>query len=273
MDIKIERPLVFFDLETTGLSVSEDRICQLSITKIMPQTKHGKGEDPIVRTRLINPGKFIPEDATAIHGISNEDVADEPTFEQFAKDLYEAFFKGADIGGHNILKFDIPMLREHFLRCNIDWPNQDTRFVDTYSIASKVFPKKLELLYEFFTGNKAEDAHDAEYDNMMSIEVLSAMVKNPRNYQVNPAMKLEYPETVEELHELSIPTEEYVDYARKIIINPSTGDYEFNFGKHKGKKITSQRNYCKWILAQPDFTEDTKRAILNIFQVLKPDEL
>lgn len=270
MEIRLKRPLVFFDLETTGLSISKDRICQLSMTTFLPHEKGEKPKDPITRTRIINPGVHIPEEASKIHGITDETAGKEPKFSVYAESIAE-LLEGCDVAGYNIWNYDIPLLREEFLRKGINWPYTDTKVVDVYKLLSLALPRKLSNVYKMFTGIEPENAHDAEYDNMMCITVLEKLIAKNRNYQINPSMALGSPETVDELHDLCKPTEEMVDYAHRIVIDRA-GEYVFNFGKHKGEKVTKYPGFCKWMMAQ-DFTEDTKKCLLTIFGAKNPDQI
>lgn len=271
MDIILERPLIFFDLETTGLSVSKDRICQISFTKFFPQPKGKKGKDPETKTRIINPNKLIPQKAIEVHGITNEHVKDAPTFKQIALSLSK-HFDGCDIAGYNIMGYDIPLMREEFIRSGVDWPESDARIIDVYTLITKAIPRKLSDMYELLTGVEAKDAHDAEYDNMMCIGVLGALLKKGEKYQFDAFSKLGSPKSIQDLHDICQGEGQLVDYARKIIINPTTEEFEFNFGNHRGERVLDHKAYCQWMLAH-DFTEDTKRAIVQIFRLVKNEKI
>lgn len=261
MDLKITKPIIFFDLETTGLSVSESRIIEISVTKFFPG-----GEAPIQKTRLLNPGVSIPEEASKVHGITDDKVKDADTFEEVAKSMFE-FFKDSDLAGYNIKNFDVPLLREEFLRCGIDFPQEGTKFVDVYKIICRAIPRNLGAMFTLFTGGTPQAAHGAEYDNMMSIEVLSSILKGGEvcvDTHIGTGLN-ENEATVEYLDELSSDElSNGVDYANRIVLDRG-GEYVFNFGKNKGKRVLDCFGYSKWMLAN-DFTEDTKQVLLNIWK-------
>lgn len=263
MNIKLMRPLIFFDLETTGLSIAKDRICQLSFTKFFPD------KDPEVKTKIINPTIPIPLESSKVHNIYDKDVKNAPKFIQFAESLAEQF-EGCDIAGYNIINFDIPLMREEFLRAGVDWPKVDVRFVDVYKLVALALPRKLSQVFEMFTDNDADQAHDAEYDNMMTVEVMDRLL-NPKAIKISAHSDLFKDKTVEYLSELCKSDDNYADFAMKIAIDRA-GEYVFNFGKHKGEKVTNYKGFCKWMLLQ-DFTEDTKNVIMKIFGAKTPDQI
>ena len=155
-------PLIFFDLETTGVNLFVDRIVELSVIKIMPD---GSRE---TKTRLINPEMPIPAEATAVHHISDEDVKDAPTFRQLAHSL-AIYFEGCDLGGYNVGKFDIPMLTREFSRCGIQFSTAGRRIFDAYTIFCQMEPRNLTAAYKFFCGKKLEGAHGAAADTQASL--------------------------------------------------------------------------------------------------------
>ena len=155
MKLNLKRPIVFFDLETTGVDTTKDRIVEISMVKVMPD-----GEE-IVRTRLINPQMHIPEDASAIHGITDEDVKDAPTFAQIAKSLSQ-FIEGCDFGGFNSNRFDLPILVEEFLRAGVDVDFRRRKFIDVQNIFHKMEQRTLVAAYKFYCDKNLEDAHSAE---------------------------------------------------------------------------------------------------------------
>ena len=166
-DIKLnlERPIIFFDLETTGTNVTHDRIVELSYIKIYPDGREEK------KTRRINPEMPIPPASTAIHHITDEDVKDEPTFRQIAKSLL-SIFEGSDIAGYNSNKFDVPVLMEEFGRCGINFDIAGRRFIDVQNIFHKMERRTLVAAYKFYCGANLEDAHSALADTQATYEVL-----------------------------------------------------------------------------------------------------
>ena len=157
MELNLRKPIVFFDLETTGINITHDRIVEISIVKIMPN-----GEK-IERTRRVNPEMPIPAEATAIHHITDEDVAGEPTFRQLAKSL-AAVFTGCDVAGYNSNRFDIPMLDQEFRRAGVDFDFSSARFIDVQTIFHKKEQRTLEAAYRFYCNCELEGAHSALAD-------------------------------------------------------------------------------------------------------------
>lgn len=271
MNITLTKPLIFFDLETTGLSITKDRICQISFTKFFPQI-HGEQEiKPVTKTRIINPTIEIPQVAIDIHGITNEEAKKSPKFDKISKSLL-AIFEGCDIAGYNIKRFDIQMLREHFLRMDMNFPEPTASIVDVFQIVQEVIPRNLSSMYKLATGTEPSDSHNAEYDNMMCIELLSTLMNPKSKFQIEPSYTMKGIDTVEDLHDLCASEESTVDYARLIIVNPKTERYEWNFGKHKGEAVLDHKAYCKWMLSA-DFSEDTKQHIMDIWKRSKENLL
>ena len=178
MKLNLKRPLVFFDLETTGVDTAKDRIVEISMVKVMPNG------DEIVRTRLINPQMHIPEDATAVHGITDEDVKDQPTFAQIAKSLSQ-FIEGCDFGGFNSNRFDLPMLVEEFLRAGVDVDFKNRKFIDVQNIFHKMEQRTLVAAYKFYCDKDLTDAHSAEADTKATYEVLKAQLDRYPDLQKN----------------------------------------------------------------------------------------
>ena len=170
MKLNLKRPIVFFDLETTGVDTSKDRIVEISMIKIMPD-----GEE-ITRTRKLNPTIPIPPEATAVHGITDDDVKDEPTFQQVAKSLAQ-FIQGCDFGGFNSNRFDLPVLVEEFLRAGVDVDLKRRKFIDVQNIFHKKEQRTLVAAYKFYCDRDLNDAHSAEADTRATYEVLKAQIE------------------------------------------------------------------------------------------------
>ena len=248
MKLNLKRPLVFFDLETTGVDTAKDRIVEISMVKVMPD-----GEE-IVRTRLINPQMHIPEDATAIHGITDEDVKDQPTFAQIAKSLYK-FIEGCDFGGFNSNRFDLPMLVEEFLRAGVDVDFKSRKFIDVQNIFHKMEQRTLVAAYKFYCDKDLTDAHSAEADTRATYEVLKAQLDRYAELQND----------VTALAEFSARGET-ADYAGRIGFNEK-GEEVFNFGKYKGVKVSEvfQREPSYYdCMMKGDFPHYTKKVITEI---------
>lgn len=249
MDLNLKRPIVFFDLETTGVDISKDRIVEISMVKVMPD-----GEE-IVKTRRINPQMHIPESASAIHGITDADVANEPTFAQIAKSLNQ-FIEGCDFGGFNSNRFDLPMLVEEFLRANVEVDFRKRKFIDVQNIFHKMEQRTLVAAYKFYCDKDLTDAHSAEADTRATYEVLKAQLDRYSELQND----------VEALAEFS-SRGEAADYAGRILYNDK-GEEVFAFGKYKGCSVAEtfkkEPSYYTWIM-NGDFPLATKRVVTEIY--------
>lgn len=249
MKLKLTRPAIVFDLETTGVNFTHDRIIELSIIKIHPD---GLEE---TKTRRINPGIPIPAASTEVHGITDEDVADCPTFDQVAKSLYE-WIKGCDIIGFNSNKFDVPMLVEEFLRAGVDVDLSDVKLIDVQNIYHKLERRNLSAAYQFYCGKELENAHSAEADTRATYEILMAQLDHYPNDLVND---------VASLSEFS-RYHNNVDFAG-LLIYDEAGDIVINFGKYKGKALRDilikDPGYYSWVM-QADFTLDTKKWFTRV---------
>lgn len=256
MKLKLERPLVVFDLETTGISISEDRIIEISIIKIYPD---GLEE---TKTRRINPGIHIPESSTLVHGISDEDVKDCPRFIQIAQNLYE-WIKDCDFAGFNSNKFDVPMLVEELLRSGVQVDFRNSKFIDVQNIFHKMERRTLEAAYKFYCNKDLTDAHSAEADTKATYEVLQSQLDKYNDLENN----------VEFLSEFS-SYNKVVDFAGTLVYNED-GDIIVNFGKYKGKLLydifISNPGYIDWIL-KSDFTLDTKNHFAQQYNLFLESE-
>ncbi len=248
MELKLKRPIVFIDLETTGINVSSDRIVEISALKIHPD-----GREQWLNTR-VNPEMHIPEKVTQIHGISDKDVADSPVFREIAKNL-AAFLEGCDLAGYNAVKFDIPVLAEEFLRVNQDFNFTKRRYVDPQVIFYKKEQRTLSAAYKFYCRKTLENAHSAQADTSATYEVLKAQLDT-------------YPDLENDIEKLSAFSafNENVDFAGRIIMNEK-GVEVFNFGKHKGKSVEEvfkeEPAYYSWMM-NGDFPLYTKKILTEI---------
>ena len=248
MELNLKRPLVFFDLETTGVDTVNDHIVEVSMIKIMPS-----GEE-VVRTRRINPQMHIPEQATAIHGITDEMVKDEPTFAQIAKSMAQ-FIEGCDFGGFNSNRFDLPMLVEEFLRAGVDVDFKRCKFIDVQNIFHKMEQRTLVAAYKFYCDKDLQDAHSAEADTRATYEVLKAQLDRYPDLQNDVASLADFS-----------ARGETVDYAGRIVYNDK-GEEVFAFGKHKGRRVSDvfeqEPSYYSWMM-NGDFPLYTKKVITEI---------
>ena len=240
------KSLIWFDTETTGLNIVLDRIVQIGAVKVTPE---GNEETKNV---LINPDRPIPQEATDIHGITNEMVSDKPKFSYLANSMLE-WFRGCDMGGHNVVNFDIPVLAEEFSRCNITFPDESVNFVDTLKIERVVNSHNLESCYERYTGFKLTDAHDAIVDAQASKHVFYGQ-----------ELQHGVPENRKELELFSNDGKERVDFAGKLIRNDE-GVICFAFGNSKGVPVKEDIGFAKWILSK-DFSTNTKNWIRTILK-------
>ena len=248
MQLNLKNPLVFFDLETTGINFTADRIVEISYLKVHP---NGNEE---MKTRRINPGIPIPAAATAIHGITDEDVKDCPPFKTIAKSL-AAQIEGCDMAGYNSTRFDIPMLAEEFLRAGVDINFRKRKLVDVQVIFHKMEQRTLEAAYKFFCNKELENAHSAEVDTKATYEVLKAQLDR-------------YPELENDVKYLDqfSRINDFVDFTGRMIYDDK-GREVFNFGKYRGRLVVEALSadpaYYDWMM-KGDFSLDTKRMLTQI---------
>lgn len=246
--MKLKNPIVFLDLETTGIDVSRDRIVEISLVKILP------GGEREVKTRRVNPEMHIPEEATAIHGITDEDVAGEPVFRSLARSLV-AFMEGCDLGGFNSNRFDIPLLVEEFLRAGVDVDFKRRKFVDVQNIFHIKEKRTLEAAYKFYCDKELEGAHSAEADVVATCEVLEAQLDRYPDLENDIAFLADFS-----------ARDNYVDYAGRVIYDEH-GVEVFAFGKHKGRAVTEvferEPSYYAWMM-EGDFPAYTKKVLTEI---------
>lgn len=249
MKLNLKRPIVFFDLETTGTNITNDRIVEISVVKVLPDGSE------IVKTRRINPGCPIPAEATAVHHITDKDVKNEPEFRKVARSLAD-FFAGCDIAGFNSNRFDIPLLDQEFQRAGVDFDFSKARFVDVQTIFHKKEQRTLVAAYKFYCGKDlGDEAHSAAGDTMATYEVLKAQLDR---YE-------DLPNDIEALSEFSSQNRN-VDFMGRLIYDEQRREV-INFGKYKGRLaeevLKNDPGYYSWIM-QGDFTKNTKDAFTRI---------
>lgn len=248
MELKLSKPICFFDLETTGTNVAKDRIVEISILKVYP---NGNKES---KTWLVNPEITIPDEVVAIHGISNDKVANEPTFKELAREVFN-IIKDSDLAGFNSDRFDIPLLAEEMLRSDIDFDLKNMLSVDVQTIFHKMEKRTLGAAYKFYCDKDLNNAHSAEADTMATYEVLLSQLDL-------------YPELENNIKKLSdfSRRKQSVDFAGFIVLDEN-GEEIFSFGKHKGKKVLEvldqEPGYFGWIL-NADFPLYTKKVLTQI---------
>ena len=248
MELKLTRPIVFFDLDTTGIVIIRDRIVEISILKVYP---NGNKES---KTWLVNPMMPIPKQASEVHGITDERVAGEPTFRELAKQIH-GMIKDADLAGYNSDRFDIPLLAEEMLRADIDFDLKNRVAVDVQTIFHKMEQRTLSAAYKFYCGKELVNAHSASADTNATYEILKAQLDH-------------YPELENNIKALSEFTyrKQAVDFAGFIVYNDK-GEEVFSFGKHKGRRVedifSEEPGYFGWLLGA-DFPLYTKKVLTAI---------
>ena len=248
MNVNLLRPIVFLDLETTGLNLATDRIVEIALLKVDQEGKK------LVKRKLINPEKPIPGEVSAIHGITNDMVKDAPTFRQIANEVKQ-FLEGADLGGYNSNKFDWPLLMEEFLRAGLDFDIADRRLLDVQKIYHQMEPRNLSAAYKFYCSKELENAHSAETDVNATWEVFQSQVAL-------------YPQLGQDLDSIMklIGEDQIIDFARRMVVE--NGKIVFNFGKHKGRSVEEvlrlEPSYYDWIM-KSEFALHTKMKLTEIF--------
>ncbi|MCB9252845.1 MAG: 3'-5' exonuclease [Flavobacteriales bacterium] len=246
--LELKNPLIIFDIESTGVNTFKDRIIEIYLIKIFPDLS----EEHL--HFYFNPGIPIPAEATAIHGIRDEDVKDMPNFTEKAHQL-NSFFEKCDLGGFNSNKFDVPILVEEFYRAGIQFELEKRKFVDVMRIYHTMEPRNLSAAYKYYCDKELDNAHSAKYDTIATYEILKAQIEK-------------YPEldsNTDALHEISIQGN-LVDLAGRIAYNEKKEEV-FNFGKHKGKPVREvfkkESSYYDWMM-QSEFPANTKNILTRI---------
>jgi DNA polymerase-3 subunit epsilon len=244
-NLPLERPLIFFDLETTGVDPRSDRIVEIGLIRLSPD---GSRE---VRTRRINPECPIPAGASAVHGIHDADVKDEPTFRQIARGLLE-WLEGADLAGFNVRRFDLPLLDREFRDCGLDLGASARKVVDAMTIFHRKERRDLTAAVKFYLDREFEDAHSAEADIQATMDILDAQLGR---YD-------DLPRSVDELDVWTHPVRDAVDSAGKFVRR--NDEVVFAFGKHQGRPLKDvaekERGYLEWIVGT-DFPDDAKTLV------------
>ena len=248
MKLNLTKPICFFDLETTGISITKDRIVEISILKVYPDGK----EDS--KTWLVNPEMEIPAEVVEIHGISNDDVANKPTFKTLAKEIYN-MIKDADLGGFNSNRFDIPLLAEEMLRAGIDFDMKSRLAVDVQTIFHKMEQRTLVAAYKFYCNKNLEGAHSAAADTNATYQVLKAQIEKYDELENDTKFLANFSSR-----------KKFADFAGFVAYNED-GLECFSFGKHKDKLVTDvlekEPGYFGWLL-NADFPLYTKKVLTAI---------
>lgn len=248
MNLNLTRPVCFFDLETTGINITNDRIVEISILKVYP---NGKEE---TKTWLVNPEMPIPKEVSAIHGITDEKVANAPTFKQLSKEI-NTIISDSDLAGFNSNRFDIPLLAEEMLRADIDFDMKNRLAIDVQTIFHKMEQRTLSAAYKFYCDKNLDNAHSAEADTLATYEVLKAQVDRYDELENNSKFLAEFSSR-----------KKFADFAGFINYNKN-GEECFSFGKHKNKRVVDvleqEPGYFGWLL-NADFPRYTKKILTAI---------
>lgn len=244
-NLQLDRPLAFFDLETTGTDPARDKIVEIAVLRLEPDGGR------VARTRRVNPERPIPPGATAVHGIRDEDVRDQPPFRRVAKSLLE-LLDGADLAGFNVRRFDVPLLERELRECGLDLQVDRRRIVDAMTIFHRKEPRDLSAAVRYYLGREHAGAHGAEADLTATLEVLDAQLERYHDL----------PRSVEELDGWGRPGRNAVDGQGKFVRRDD--DIVFAFGKHQGRSLREVAqeapDYLQWIVGS-DFPEDAKQLV------------
>lgn len=260
LKLNLRNPICFFDLETTGINITNDRILEIAVIKMLPNGEVQR------KSNVLNPTIPIPAESSAIHGIHENDVVGKPTFKEVAKE-YARFFEGADLAGFNVLKFDIPMLVEEFLRVGVDFDYSRKKIIDAQKIFHLMEKRTLSAAYKFYVNKDLINSHSAEADTQATMEVFLAQVERYEGQQVTDGLNRPIGEIKNDMDVLGkLTSQGLVDLAGRMIMNDK-GIEVFNFGKHKNKPVTTvfkeEQSYYDWMM-NGDFPLDTKRKLTEI---------
>lgn len=248
MQLNLTKPICFFDLETTGVNITTDRIVEISILKVFPNGKEER------KTWLVNPEMPIPKEVVEIHGITDEKVANEPTFKVLAKEIHN-IIKDSDLGGFNSNRFDIPLLAEEMLRADVDFDMKNRLAIDVQTIFHKMEQRTLTAAYKFYCDKNLDGAHSAEADTNATYEVLKAQIAKYDDIENDTKFLAEFSSR-----------KKFADFAGFLVYNKK-GEECFSFGKHKGKTVDnvlqSEPGYFGWLL-NADFPLYTKKVLTAI---------
>lgn len=266
--LNLTKDICFFDFECTGLSVAKDRVIQIAIIKIFAD-----GSPTIEKCRLINPGMPIPKESTEIHGITDEMVKNEPTFEKIAKGLFD-LIGDADFGGFNSNRYDVPMLIEEFSRCGLTLDMTNRKTIDVWKIFQKMEPRNLKAAYKFYCGKDLEKAHDALEDTKATIEVLFSQIEKYKGVDCEDSkgdiIVAPVKNDIQSLHDFTNEPNR-VDFMGKLIKN-SEGNVVFTFGKYNEQPVAEtlykDPGYYKFLMGG-DFAIDTKNKITELLNEYK----
>lgn len=271
VELNLDRDIVFFDIESTGLNVLKDRIIQIALIKYKKE-----GGAPIEKEYLVNPGIPISAEAMAVHGITPDMIKDKPIFSHIAQEIFE-FVDQCDLGGYNSDRFDLPMLTEELFRCGFDLNVEDRRTIDVQKIFYKMEPRTLKAALKVFCGKELEDAHDALADVRATVEVLAGQIKkyDGVDYVDGDGFVTKAPikNNMQAIHEF-ISDYKVVDFTQRLR-RDHRGDIIFNFGKYMNQRVADvfkrDKNYYHWIV-QKDFSSQVKKIVKKIMEEVESQE-
>lgn len=260
MKLNLKIPLAFFDLETTGTNITHDRIIEIAVIKMMPNGEVQR------KVNLVNPTIPIPAESSVFHGIYDDDVKDKPTFKELAKE-YARFLEGCDLAGFNILKFDVPVLVEEFLRADVEFDYSRKKIIDAQRIFHLMEKRTLRAAYQFYCQKDLKDSHSAEADTEATMDVLISQLDRYDQQVVTDANGNKLGEIKNDMEVLGqLSSIDVYDLAGRMIKNDK-GDVLFNFGKHKGKAVLevlrNEPAYYDWFM-NGEFPLDSKRKLTEV---------
>lgn len=270
MDIQLDRDLVFFDVETTGLNVIRDRILQLGMVKLLKN-----GQPPIEMCMLINPGIPISEESMQIHGITPKDLANKPTFSQVAQKIWD-FIGNSDLAGYNSNRFDVPMLMEEFARVGMEFDVSKRRLIDVQRIFYKMEPRTLRAAYRLYCGRELEDAHDALADVKATLEVFKGQLQVYEGKDLldedGNTIPAPIKNNMQALHDFTNDLN-FLDATQKLRVQPD-GKVIFTFGKYANQEVKEvlrkEKNYGHWIL-EKEFSSQVKQIIRQMMKEMEKE--
>lgn len=265
MDIQLDRDLVFFDVESTGLNVVRDRILQIALLKL-----HKSGAPPVEYTTLINPGMPITEEAMAVHGITAKELANKPLFHQVAQKIWD-FIGNADLAGYNSNRFDIPILMEEFARVGMDFDVSKRRLIDVQRIFYKMEPRTLKAAYRFYCGQELVDAHDAMADVRATLDVFKGQLRTYEGKDMideeGKVITAPIQNNMQVLHDFTNDMS-ILDGTQRLKRQPD-GTIAFNFGKYNNEPVhvvfKKEPTYYHWIMDR-DFSVQVKKIVTQIWK-------
>lgn len=272
MKLNLIRPLAFFDLETTGINITNDRIVEIAVVKVMPDgSVHTRPESMDSNRVLINPEMPIPIESSLVHGIYDEDVKDAPTFKQISKSLYK-FIHDCDLGGFNSNRFDIPLIAEEFMRVGIDFSVEGINLIDVQTIFHIMEQRTLSAAYKFYCDKTLEGAHAALPDTMATYEIFKAQIERYNKMEVKDARGNQMPvfeNDMNVLHQFCQRTKN-ADFLGRLIYDEDE-NVQFNFGKYKGKSVkevlAKDPGYYNWMM-NGEFPRYTKKVLTQVKEEL-----